>query len=47
MIDIARGAASVHTSETIKHKLLRLGVVGLLGIGALAAASGAQAPAPA
>jgi hypothetical protein len=43
MIDIARCAASVHTSETIKHKLLRLGVVGLLGIGALAAASGAQA----
>jgi hypothetical protein len=42
MIDITRGTASVHTSVTIKHKLLRLGFAGLLGTGVITTASGAQ-----
>ena len=43
MIDCVRSSASVRVSETTKQKLLQLGVAAVLGIGALAAASGAQA----
>ena len=43
MIDFVRCAAFVQTSETTKQKLLRLGVAALLGLGAVAGASAAQA----
>src|SRR5580704_1653719 len=43
MINFVRCAASVRASEITKQKLLRLGAAAVLGIGALAAASGAQA----
>jgi hypothetical protein len=44
MIGIARGSTSNRSFESIKHKLVRVGLVaGLLGAGAVAAASTAQA----
>src|ERR1700691_458056 len=43
MSDIARGAALARARQSTKHKLLRLGIAAVLGTGALAAASTAQA----
>jgi len=46
MIDTARGAALVCARQSTKHRLLRLGIAGLLGSSMLAAASVAQAGGP-
>ena len=43
MIAIARRATSVRASQSTKQKLLRLGIAGLVGVGAMAGASAAQA----
>ena len=43
MIGIARCATSKHAFESIKHKLLRLSIAGLLGAGVIASTSAAQA----
>jgi hypothetical protein len=46
MIGIVRCATSKYPFESIRHKLLRLGIATLLGAGAVAAASTAQAVTP-